>query len=155
MILGSGRPYILNEAGIMGRFLKSKMNNCYEHCNALLPTPMQGIHLEKFIEDVCISEEAINNLQQWSLKRTSSASNVKKFWKTVNIVQGGNIEQDQGKNFPILDDLLPDRLSLIHLMQGAIKSIDILFYSYALFQAIQVFFTINNHNMPDGCHFMH
>lgn len=95
MILGSGRPYILNEAGIMGRFLKTKMNNCYKHCNALLPTPMQGIHLEKFKEDVGISEEAINNLQQWSLKRKRSARNVKKFCKTLHIVQGGNVEQDQ------------------------------------------------------------
>ena len=26
---------------------------------------MQGLHLERFIEDIGLSEEAINNLQQW------------------------------------------------------------------------------------------
>ena len=31
-------------------------------------------------------------------------------------------------------------------MQRAIKSNDISFYSYALFQAIPIFFTTNNHN---------
>ena len=51
--------------GFMGKFLKNKMYNHCKHSHTLLSTAMQGLHLERFIEDIGISEEAINNLQQW------------------------------------------------------------------------------------------
>ena len=38
------------------------------------------------------------------------------------------------------------KVDLIHLMQRAIKSNDIPLCSYALFQAIPIFFTTNHHN---------
>ena len=51
--------------GFMGKFLKNKMYNHCKHSHTLLSTAMQGLHLERFVEDIGISEEAINNLQQW------------------------------------------------------------------------------------------
>ena len=69
MTEGSGGPYILNEAdiidmGSMGKFLKDNMYNGCKLGHTLLSTDMQGLHLERFIEDSGISEEAINNPQQ-------------------------------------------------------------------------------------------
>ena len=49
----------------MRKFLKGKISNRRKRGDTLLSTAMQGLHLERFIEDVGISEEAINNLQQW------------------------------------------------------------------------------------------
>ena len=43
----------------------SKRQNVYNRCkrgHILLSTAMQGLHLERFIEDIGITEEAINNL---------------------------------------------------------------------------------------------
>ena len=66
MIEGSGRPYILSEADTiamesMRKFLKGKMYNHCKRGHTLLSTAMQGLHLERFIEDIGVSEEAINN----------------------------------------------------------------------------------------------
>ena len=41
-----------------------------------------------------------------NIKSTSCARNVKNFSNTVRKIQGGNIERDEGKNWPILDNLL-------------------------------------------------
>ena len=49
----------------MGKFLKGKIYNPCKRGDTLLSTAMQGLHLERFIEDIGLSEEAINNLQQW------------------------------------------------------------------------------------------
>ena len=70
MIEGSGGPYILSEADIiamrsMGKFLKGKMYNRCKRRHTLLSTVMQGLYLERFIEDIGISKQGINNLQQW------------------------------------------------------------------------------------------
>ena len=70
---------------------------------------MQGLHLERFIEDIGISEEAINNLQQWIKSKEQAVPETLKTLATqytVHKIQGGNIEWDGGKNSPILDDLL-------------------------------------------------
>ena len=42
------------------------------------------------------------------IKRTSCARNIKDFSNTVHKIQGGNIEWDEEKESPILDDLLPN-----------------------------------------------
>ena len=49
----------------MRKFLKGKIYNRRTRGDTLLSTAMQGLHLERFIEDIRLSEEAINNLQQW------------------------------------------------------------------------------------------
>ena len=74
------------------------------------------------------------------IKRTSCVRNVKDFSNTVHKIQGGNIERDEGKDYLILDDLLPNSWS------HAFNAMSYKIYSYALFQAIPIFFTTNHHN---------
>ena len=43
---------------------------------------MQGLHLERFIEDIGIGEEAINNLQQWTKSKKQAVSEMLKILAT-------------------------------------------------------------------------
>ena len=52
--------------GSTGKFLKGKMHNQCERGHTLLSTATQGLNFKRFIEDIITSEEAINNLQQWT-----------------------------------------------------------------------------------------
>lgn len=66
--------------GSKGKFLKGKMHNQCERGHTLLSTATQGLNFKRFIEDIITSEEAINNLQQWTKsKKTSCVRNVKNF----------------------------------------------------------------------------
>ena len=74
---------------------------------------MQGLHLERFIEEIGISEEAINNIQQWIQSKEQGVPKTLKYKEETitqysHTIQGGNIEQDEGKDCPILDDVLPN-----------------------------------------------
>ena len=65
----------------MGKFLKGKM---YNQCKRghTLSIAMQGLHLERFIEDIGIGEEAINNLQQWAKSKKQAVSEMLKILAT-------------------------------------------------------------------------
>ena len=64
--------------GSTGKFLKGKMHNQCERGHTLLSTATQGLNFKRFIEDIITSEEAINNLQQWTKsKKMSCDRNVK------------------------------------------------------------------------------
>lgn len=73
-IKGSGGPYILTEAGIiamgsMNKFLKGKMYNRCKNCHTKLSTAMQGLHFERFLEDVNIPEEKLQELKSWCITK--------------------------------------------------------------------------------------
>ena len=163
MTEGSGGPYILSEAdiivmGSMGKFLKDNMYNGCKLGRTLLSTDMQRLHLERFIEDSGISEEAINNLQQWIKSKDQAVPETVKILaiqytkykeETLNKMRGKTAQ------YWITYCQIVD---LIHLMQRAIKSNDIPLCSYALFQTskqYQYFSQLINIIMPDGCHLLH
>ena len=87
MIKGSDKPYIFNEAtiitmGSMGKFLKGNMYNRCKRNHTLLSTAIKGLHLERFIEDIGISEEAINNFQQQTKSKEEAVSETLKILAT-------------------------------------------------------------------------
>ena len=88
MIKGSGKPYIFNEAtvitmGSMGKFLKGDMYNRCKRNHTLLSTAIKGLRLERFIEDIGKSEEAIiNNFQQQTKSKEEAVSETLKILAT-------------------------------------------------------------------------
>ena len=143
--------HILSEAdiiamGSMGKFLKGKMCNRCKRGHTLLSTAMQRLHLERFIEDIGISEEEINNLQQCIKSEEQAVSETLKILETQCTKYKEETLNGMREKTAQYWMTYCQIFDLIHLMQRAMKSNDIPLYSYALFQAIPIFFTTNHHN---------
>ena len=151
MIEVSGRPYILREAdiiamGSMAKFLKGKMYDPCKLGHTSLSTAVQGLYLERFTEDIGLSEEAINNLQQWIKSKEQAVPETLKILATQHTNYKEQTLNGMRKKTAQYWMTYFQKVDLIHLMQRAIKSNDIPLCSYALFQAIPIFFTTNHHN---------
>ena len=81
IIEGSGGPYVLSEAkivapGSINQFLKGKMYNRCKRGHGLLSTALHGLHMKKFIDDLCEKDIIVGELEELASRGPIAMSSV-------------------------------------------------------------------------------
>ena len=110
---GSGAAYLLSEAKIIAggsiqKFLRGKSYNRCLRGNLLLATPVHGLHLERFIEDMNISStNLLPELENWEIVEDMSEvpSNLQDMVTKYNSYLEETLNRKMDKTAQFLDNL--------------------------------------------------
>ena len=154
IIEGSGGPYALSESkivapGSINKFLKGKMYNRCKRGHNLLWAAVHGLHLERFIEDLNVKEDFINELDKIAVNGPVSGDDIPKMLKHL-ITQyefycNDTLTGERGKTAQFWMQYA-HIIELSNILHRAIKENDPELFAYALFELSPIFFMTNHHN---------
>ena len=152
MIEGSGGPYALAESNIvapgsLNSFLKGKTYKRCKQGHLKLATVFHGLHLARFMEDVNVSDEVINDLNniEIPIKTDSLTENIQSFLSKYDVYVQSTIDGERGKTaqFWMQYTHIVDLSNILH---RAIKTNDPELFGCALFEMSSIFFPTNHSN---------
>ena len=155
---GSVAVYLLSEAksiagGSINKFLRGKSYNSCRCGILLLTTAMDGLNLERFIEDVNIPstkllQELKNQANEEDMPEVPST--LQDMVKKYDLYMEETLNRKMAQNAQFLMTYAKI-FGLIQLMQHAVKINDLALYSFAHFEVTSVFFMTNHPIMIVGC----